>query len=200
MNIRTPGYDVSGGSRRCVVSLQVKRRPLKHLEVELVRTVFRMRWLVLSLLTVPLGAQEKAREAHTVPAIPLSALPPAGLCRVWLKDVPAGQQPAPTECATAIRHRPPTALVLFGDSHADSSRSQNPGSLKRNSALRSNDALQGASASQRALIPGSPSGARAAHGTESAPATRSPTIGAGGTIRPVEPPPPPKKPLGSERS
>jgi hypothetical protein len=34
---------------------------------------------------------------------------------VWLDNVPASQQPAPTDCATAIKNRPLTAHVLFGN-------------------------------------------------------------------------------------
>ena len=41
--------------------------------------------------------------------------PPPGMCRIWLNDVPAGQQPAPTDCASAVRNRPANARVLFGD-------------------------------------------------------------------------------------
>jgi hypothetical protein len=37
------------------------------------------------------------------------------MCRIWLNDVPAGQQPAPTDCASAVRNRPANARVLFGD-------------------------------------------------------------------------------------
>jgi hypothetical protein len=37
------------------------------------------------------------------------------MCRVWLENVPAGQQPAPTDCATAIRNRPNNARLVFGD-------------------------------------------------------------------------------------
>ena len=48
-------------------------------------------------------------------AIPKSAWPAAGLCRVWLKDVAPAQQPAPTDCGTAVRNPPSSATVLFGD-------------------------------------------------------------------------------------
>ena len=48
-------------------------------------------------------------------AIPKSAWPAAGLCRVWLKDVAPAQQPAPADCGTALRNPPATATVLFGD-------------------------------------------------------------------------------------
>lgn len=47
--------------------------------------------------------------------IPESAFPPVGMCRIWLADVAERQQPAPTDCATAIRTMPRDATVLFGD-------------------------------------------------------------------------------------
>jgi hypothetical protein len=37
------------------------------------------------------------------------------MCRIWINDVPAGQQPAPTDCASAVRNRPSNGKVLFGD-------------------------------------------------------------------------------------
>ncbi len=47
--------------------------------------------------------------------VPPGFYPPAGMCRVWINDVPAGQQPAPTDCASAVRNRPANGKVLFGD-------------------------------------------------------------------------------------
>ena len=40
---------------------------------------------------------------------------PKGMCRIWLKGVAAAQQPAPTDCATAIKNCPPNGRVIFGD-------------------------------------------------------------------------------------
>jgi hypothetical protein len=37
------------------------------------------------------------------------------MCRIWIRDVPAGRQPAPTDCASAVRNRPANGKVLFGD-------------------------------------------------------------------------------------
>jgi hypothetical protein len=63
-----------------------------------------------------LGAQEKSTKETKAPSsVPQSAQPPAGLCRVWLENVPASQQPAPTDCATAIKNRPNNARVVFGN-------------------------------------------------------------------------------------
>ena len=41
--------------------------------------------------------------------------PPPGMCRIWINGVPAERQPAPTDCATAMRRRPANARVIFGD-------------------------------------------------------------------------------------
>ena len=49
--------------------------------------------------------------------IPASMRPPAGMCRIWLSDVPAAQQPAPTDCASAVRNRPAKGRVIFGDDY-----------------------------------------------------------------------------------
>ncbi|MFL5481304.1 MAG: hypothetical protein ACJ8AK_03875 [Gemmatimonadaceae bacterium] len=56
--------------------------------------------------------QQTQRRAQIVPP---GFFPPAGMCRIWLNDVPANQQPAPTDCASAVRNRPANAKVLFGD-------------------------------------------------------------------------------------
>ena len=50
-------------------------------------------------------------------SVPVNARPPAGMCRIWLDDVPVSQQPAPTDCGTAVRNRPPTGRVVFGDDY-----------------------------------------------------------------------------------
>jgi hypothetical protein len=47
--------------------------------------------------------------------VPPGFYPPAGMCRIWVNGVPAAQQPAPTDCASAVRNRPSNGKVLFGD-------------------------------------------------------------------------------------
>src|SRR5688572_15394834 len=54
--------------------------------------------------------------------IPASSRPPAGMCRIWLDDVPAAQQPAPTDCASAVRNRPAKGRVIFGDDYVNVKR------------------------------------------------------------------------------
>jgi hypothetical protein len=55
--------------------------------------------------------QQSGREQIVPPAF----YPPAGMCRIWINQVPAAQQPAPTDCASAVRNRPANGKVLFGD-------------------------------------------------------------------------------------
>ncbi|MEX2178260.1 MAG: hypothetical protein WD801_06090 [Gemmatimonadaceae bacterium] len=62
-------------------------------------------------------SQERARP-DTSREIPVSARPPAGMCRIWLENVPVAQQPAPTDCASAVRNRPAKGRVVFGDDYA----------------------------------------------------------------------------------
>jgi hypothetical protein len=59
----------------------------------------------------PVTQQQLRREQ----IVPPGFFPPTGMCRIWIKDVPAGQQPAPTDCASAVRNRPLNGRVLFGD-------------------------------------------------------------------------------------
>ena len=189
-------YDCGGLCRR-VVFRPRKSRPLKHLEVALAGKIFRIGWLLVPLLVLPLAAQEKVKDAPATPAIPQSALPPAGLCRVWLKDVAAGQQPAPTDCATAIRYRPPTAQVLFGDARGDAV----PKSLERNGSSRGIDTLMRTPrATRRSAIPPM-AGLRTLRSVDPTGARPSAGGSSGPVIRPTEPPPRvPEKPLEYPRS
>jgi len=50
--------------------------------------------------------------------VPPGFFPPAGMCRIWINEVPPGQQPAPTDCTSAVRNRPANGRVLFGDDPA----------------------------------------------------------------------------------
>ena len=65
---------------------------------------------------VPARAKSQATQQRSRDqVVPPGFFPPAGMCRIWINDVPAGQQPAPTDCASAVRNRPANAKVLFGD-------------------------------------------------------------------------------------
>ena len=65
---------------------------------------------------VPAKPQVPAtRQSQSQQIVPPGFFPPAGMCRIWVNGVPAGQQPAPTDCASAVRNRPANGRVLFGD-------------------------------------------------------------------------------------
>lgn len=43
------------------------------------------------------------------------ALPTTGVCQVWIENLPAKRQAAPTDCAKARRNVPPNARVVYED-------------------------------------------------------------------------------------
>ena len=87
---------------------------------------------ILTVLALPLAAQAKPKDAKSATDdVPVTAYPPAGLCRVWLAHVPEQQQPAPTDCATAIKKRPAMARVLFGDLHEDDAQARASSAVTR---------------------------------------------------------------------
>jgi len=47
--------------------------------------------------------------------VPASHMPPSGMCRIWIENVPPAQQPAPTDCASAIKNRPSNGRVIFSE-------------------------------------------------------------------------------------
>jgi hypothetical protein len=88
---------------------------------------------LLAAVTAPLAAQrarpqratrERAATDSTKLFVPAAARPPRGMCRIWLAGVPAAQQPAATDCPTALKTRPPKARVIFGDDFADSAKAR----------------------------------------------------------------------------
>ena len=48
-------------------------------------------------------------------AVPPGQRPPAGMCRVWIEGVPAGRQPAVTDCATARANAPLNSRIIVGN-------------------------------------------------------------------------------------
>ncbi len=62
-------------------------------------------------LTVPKSGKADSK----ADSIPRQYLPPAGMCRVWIQNVPAAQQPAPTDCPTAIQKKPANGRVIYGE-------------------------------------------------------------------------------------
>jgi hypothetical protein len=76
------------------------------------------------------GAQGRAGD----PTIPVGFQPPPGLCRIWVQGVPPDKQPAPTDCASALKNSPPNGRVIFGPS-ADSTRPPGAAQLLRTRGL-----------------------------------------------------------------
>ncbi|HEX6537431.1 MAG TPA: hypothetical protein VF041_22815 [Gemmatimonadaceae bacterium] len=70
-----------------------------------------LQFAIACAIAAPLSAQARERENVDVPQ---GHRPPPGMCRIWIDGVPPARQPAPTDCATAIRRRPPNARVVFG--------------------------------------------------------------------------------------
>jgi hypothetical protein len=68
--------------------------------------------LCSSAVTAQEPRERTPREPQT--RTPEAVTAPAGLCRLWITGVPASQQPAPTDCASAIRNRPSNAAVIYG--------------------------------------------------------------------------------------
>jgi hypothetical protein len=68
---------------------------------------------------VPVDSRQNATQQQQPSSreqiVPPAFYPPAGMCRIWINQVPAAQQPAPTDCASAVRNRPANGKVLFGD-------------------------------------------------------------------------------------
>jgi len=91
---------------------------------------------VIAVLVLPPGAhaqdsvvaRKPTPKRDSVLAIPVRARPPAGMCRIWLDDVPVAQQPAPTDCALAVRNRPAKGRVVFGDDYVTTKRASTPAS------------------------------------------------------------------------
>lgn len=74
--------------------------------------------VVLALLVVPgvANAQRGKQERERVrPEASTRFKPPPGMCRIWIEGVPGSRQPAPTDCASALRNRPANGRVVFGD-------------------------------------------------------------------------------------
>jgi hypothetical protein len=66
------------------------------------------------------------------PSVPPAYRPPQGMCRIWIDGVPPDQQPAPTDCVSAVRNRPANGTVIYGN---DSPRKGDSKPKKKKSGL-----------------------------------------------------------------
>ena len=75
-----------------------------------------IRFALIVTMTATLGAAPLAAQGlQGRGPVPAGHMPPPGMCRVWIDGVPPGQQPAPTDCASAVRNRPANGRVIFGE-------------------------------------------------------------------------------------
>jgi hypothetical protein len=83
---------------------------------------------LIGILTVGVAATAAAQQPPVGQSteIPDEYRPPKGMCRIWLKDVPPKQQPAPTDCATAVKKSPPNGRVVFGDTEEKKTKGEVP--------------------------------------------------------------------------
>jgi hypothetical protein len=65
--------------------------------------------------SAPLQAQARPQPQDPKPAVPRTHMPPPGMCRIWLDNVPPAQQPAPTDCASAARNLPRNGRLIFNE-------------------------------------------------------------------------------------
>jgi hypothetical protein len=70
---------------------------------------------VLAAIPTMVGAQNtRTDQEKRSESVPSHMMPPAGKCRIWMVGVAPAQQPAPTDCQTALRQRPTNGVVVFG--------------------------------------------------------------------------------------
>ena len=70
---------------------------------------------LIGILTVGVAASAGAQQSRAGESteIPAQYRPPKGMCRIWLRDVPPAQQPAPTDCAAAVKNVPANGRVVY---------------------------------------------------------------------------------------
>lgn len=132
-------------------------------------------------------------------SIPRAMMPPAGKCRIWMRGVPANQQPAPTDCTTALRQAPANGVLVFGPALRDLSPfdPRNPWTATSTGGEEARTARRDTSGRAPTSRPSSrpssrpPTAAEATPVTRQAPAVREAPPAERRGEKP--PPPPPKK-------
>ena len=80
--------------------------------------MFRFVNIAAAAALLSIAAPASARAQGRGPDIPVGYRPPPGMCRIWIDGVAPAQQPAVTDCRTAVRNRPANGRVVFGDDYA----------------------------------------------------------------------------------
>jgi len=81
----------------------------------MIRSLNAIVFVALMAVAAPLRAQARPQPQEPKAQVPRTHLPPPGMCRIWLDNVPASQQPAPTDCASAVRNLPRNGRVVFSE-------------------------------------------------------------------------------------
>lgn len=85
-----------------------------------VRLRMTLRAAILAITFIAgLGSVAHAQQKKDDDDVPKAYRPPPGMCRIWLDKVPAKQQPAPTDCPTAVKNKPDNGKVIFGDDYVE---------------------------------------------------------------------------------
>lgn len=166
------------------------------------------------LAAVPAQAEAQGRSASkalapsraaadSVVDIPKNLMPPAGKCRIWMRGVPAAQQPAPTDCTTALRQAPANGVLVFGPALRDLSPFdvRRPGSgstsvdeSRERRAAESRRDTTGRKATPTKTQATNTKDTRGNGVREMPTTTRSPAVRETPPVRKPAPTPPPKKP------
>ena len=122
--------------------------------------------LLAAVAALPALAEAQGTARPQMPVVPSHMMPPAGKCRIWMDEVPPAQQPAPTDCQTALRQKPANGTVIFGPTERD----------LEPSGFRSNPRPTRRDSTSRVSVPsrGRPAPARTPPDTTKPPATRRP--------------------------
>lgn len=149
------------------------------------------------------GSPDRRAAADSAVEIPKHLMPPAGKCRIWMRGVPAAQQPAPTDCTTALRQAPSNGVLVFGPALRDLSPFdvRRPGaastsvdeSRERRAAASRRDTTGRRSTPTKTQATGTKD-ARGNGLREMPTTTRAPAVRETPPVRKPEPTPAPKKP------
>ena len=79
------------------------------------RSVYALVFAAMVAGGASLEAQARPQPQDPKTSVPRTHLPPPGMCRIWLENVPPAQQPAPTDCASAARNLPRNGRLIYSD-------------------------------------------------------------------------------------